>query len=274
MKACKKIDWIESEYIDTFEYWNDRQVEKAKVFDVTDGNYEKLEDNEHLTQIFRQLQDLIQAESVTLESSAILSLACGTCWLEGRAFNKENISLIAVDFSRHRIHEIAPKTLEWYGMCSNNVTLVHGSILDLKIAAETQDVVLLSQAFHHTNEPIALLREIRRVLRADGVVIIVGEHFYSKAVRAKRSLKHLIKYVFNFDGTYRRLHSLFPDYQTLFPRCFQKGDMHYPMVEYDAMFSGMGFKYVRYMNKEKTLQGFILRKNNRVAKAKAPCHTS
>lgn len=262
MKTYEKINWIQlDKKIYTANYWNDRQAERAKVFDVTDGDYSKLEESEHLNQIFKQVHDMTQAESIFFDSRAILSLASGTCWLEGRLFNNKNVSLIAVDFSLHRIHEIAPKTLAWYGIRPNQVALVHGSMLDLKISNETQDIVLLSQAFHHTNEPISLLREIRRVLKDDGAVVIVGEHFYNKSVRAKRALKHLMKYILNHRGDYRNIHSLLPDYQTLFPSGGQKGDVHYSMAEYDAMFSEAGFRYKRYVNSEKTLQGFVLWKN-------------
>lgn len=262
MDKYRKVNWIPPEaVIDSADYWNDRLAERAKVFDVTDGNFNKLEENKHLNQVFKQAQELIVAEGISFDSSAILSLACGTCWLEGRLLSGKNVSLIALDFSQHRIHEIAPKTLAWYEMNPDQVTLVHGSMLDLKIHDGTQDIILLSQAFHHTNEPIALLREIRRVLKDEGVIIIVGEHFYRKSVRAKRAFKHIIKYMLNAGGVYRKIHSLFPDYQTLFPRSYQKGDMHYAMVEYDAMFFGSGYKYTRYINREKTLQGFVLRKN-------------
>jgi len=38
------------------------------------------------------------------------------------------------------------------------------------------DFIFLCQAFHHADDPEKLIYEIRRVLKPDGIVIIIGEH--------------------------------------------------------------------------------------------------
>jgi len=255
------INWIEDNNIRTAEYWNDFEKEKTKVFNILDGDFEKLEENSHLNDIYKHLLEISKNQNVNWREKSVLSLASGTCWLEGRFLKDKNINkLTAVDFSKHRIHELGSKTLEYYGFKEDNVDLVYGSILDIKIENKSQDIILLSQAFHHINEPIRLLDEIKRVLKKDGVVIIVGEHYYNMKIKLKQALKHFIKYLINHKE-YREVNTFCPQYQAMFPPSYEKGDIHYSKLDYHNMFKGMGFTYSHYIDKTKTIQAFILRHN-------------
>ena len=220
-------NWIEENKIRTAEYWNDLEKEKAKVFNILDGDFLKLEKNSHLNDLYIHLKEISEAENFDYTKKSFLSLASGTCWLEGRFLKDKNIEkLIAVDFSKHRIHELGLKTLEYYEFEKGKLELVYGSILDLKIESFSQDFILLCQAFHHINEPIQLLKEINRVLKINGKVIILGEHYYNWGVKLRNTLKHFIKYTINYND-YRSLNTFFPEYQALFPPSYEKGDVHY-----------------------------------------------
>lgn len=256
------INWIEDKNnIRTSDYWNNFEKEKTKVFNVLDENFKKLELDEHLNDIYNHLVEISDENNIQWEGKRVLSLASGTCWLEGRFLQNKNIdNLIAVDFSKHRIHELGSKTIEYYGFDDEKVNLVYGSILDLKIEDKSQDIVLLSQAFHHINEPIKLLNEIKRVLNPNGVVIIVGEHYYNWKIKLNKITKHFIKYIINYKG-HRNIHTFFPETQGLFPPSYEKGDIHYSKLEYHYMFNGMKYMYKHSIHCSKTLQAFILRNN-------------
>ena len=264
VESCKIESWLLSIDDRSVEYWSDPENEKGKVFDVSDGDLEKLEQDRHLIDIFNNVQALIQLTKLKLDYSKILSLASGVCWLEARLLkNTSNFELTALDYAKHRIHRLAPEIFQWYGLGGSHINLVHGSMLELRLEDQSQDVVLLSQAFHHTCEPYRLLTEIKRVLREDGTVLIVGEHYFDSVIQIKQTIKHFIKWVLNYQDKYRSVHRFVPDYQSLFPRSFEKGDIHYPMVEYDALFTGAGFTYERYVHKPEQLQSFVLRKDTK-----------
>ena len=135
--------------------------------------------------------------------------------------------------------------------------MVYGSILDLKVKYQSQDIVLLSQAFHHVNEPIRLLSEIKRVLKPNGFIVIVGEHYFNWRVKLINIAKHFVKYFLNWNR-YRDVYPFIPSYQTLFPPCYEKGDIHYSKLEYHHMFTGMGFRYRHFIDRSKTIQAFVL----------------
>jgi len=80
-----------------------------------------------------------------------------------------------LEFSYHRIAKIAPLLLEHYKIPEDKVKLIFGSFYEIKCPDETMDFVLLSQALHHAAEVERLLAEIHRVLKKNGVAIVIGE---------------------------------------------------------------------------------------------------
>lgn len=253
-------NWIENNKIRTAKYWNDPVKEKTKVFNISDNNVVKLEEDVHLKNIYNHLLEISNNENISFKEKSILSLASGTGWLEGRFLRDKKINKLSlVDFSKHRIHELSPKTLKLFGFDLDRVDLVYGNILDLKIKDNTQDIILLSQAFHHIDEPIKLLNEIKRVMKDDGMVIILGEHYHNWKIKLNRILKHYIKYFLNYKK-YRKLNTFFPEYKSLFPPCYIKGDIHYSKLEYHHLFTSVMFDYNHYIHNTKTIQAFVLKK--------------
>jgi ArsR family transcriptional regulator len=54
-----------------------------------------------------------------------------------------------------------------------NITWKQGELEDVPIPAASIDVVLLSQALHHADEPAAVLAEARRILRPGGRLVVL-----------------------------------------------------------------------------------------------------
>lgn len=251
------VDWIDpTESIRTQDYWNDASQEEGKVFNVKDGNFNSLEESEHLNAIHHHL---LQISDGIPWSGHVLSLGAGTGWLEARCLHEADFErLTLVDFSHHRIHDLAPLTIRHYGLDLDKVDFVRGNILNLQLEDHSVDRILLSQAFHHVDQPVALLHEMKRVLKPDGVVFIVGEHFYRWRIRLNRRSRHIVKWLINYQG-FRSGNPLWPTYEILFPPCPVKGDFHYTLDQYRAMFSEAGFSFTHSVDTTRTIQGFILR---------------
>lgn len=252
--------WIEENQvneIDSAEYWNKEEKEAGKAFYVLDG-FEKLEEKQHLKDIYNDINEMLRESNIEIRGN-ILSLASGSCWLESWLLKDKSFqSFIGVDISKHRIHKLAPITVQKYGLPKNKTRLVHGDIHELSIEDSSQDIVILCQAFHHTDQPIRLLRELKRVLKEDGRVLVVGEHYYGFKVYFKRIVRHFLRYFKNKD--YRKINGFLPQYESLFPPCFEKGDNHYSPIIYHNFFTKLGFQYKKHFNPTRGTQGFILSK--------------
>ena len=133
-----------------------------------------------------------------------------------------------------------------------------GDISDLKLEDKSIDLIILSQAFHHILDSVKLLKGISRVLKPSGTIIIVGEHYYGFYTKVSKVIRHFVKFIINYKG-YQNGRTLIPDFAILFPSDYygaSKGDMHYSKFQYHQLFTGIGFKYKRYIYRD--VQGFYL----------------
>ncbi|MGE4291688.1 MAG: class I SAM-dependent methyltransferase [Desulfovibrio sp.] len=246
--------------VPTQEYWGNAGNEQGKIFDVAELGFHRLEQNIKIQRAFQQTREMAQAHGIQFTGNT-LSIAAGTCWLESWLIGQDAFAkLTCVDFSAHRIHELAPHTLEHYGVKNGEIDLVHGNALQLRVPDKSQDTILICRSFHHFEEPRSLLREMRRILKDDGKVLISGEHYFDFSTRAKAIFHHFRRFMTN-SRNYRSIRTFFPEHQMLFPPSFEKGDIHYSKFEYHNMFKATGFDYEHHVDKSKTLQGFILRKS-------------
>lgn len=117
-------------------------------------------------------------ESYITKKSNILELACGTGQISFLVADKVE-SYIATDFSENMIQEANKRK-------TKNPTKAHFQIADatnLQFQEKSFDVVIISNALHIMPNPELALKEIRRVLKPDGIIFaptFVYEKRYSK----------------------------------------------------------------------------------------------
>lgn len=112
-----------------------------------------------------------QALCMTVEqwirpSDEVLECACGTGLLSGVLAGRCK-HLTATDFSRNMLRR-AKKKCAKYG----NITFEPGNILQLRYPDERFDVVVAANVIHLLDEPYKALRELERVCRPGGRIII------------------------------------------------------------------------------------------------------
>ncbi len=106
------------------------------------------------------------AESFLLPEDEVLECACGTGLLSGVIARKCK-SLTATDFSEKMLQR-AEKKYRKYG----NVKFEQANILQLAYPDEAFDVVVAANVIHLLEEPYKALRELDRVCRRGGRMII------------------------------------------------------------------------------------------------------
>lgn len=235
-------------------YWNDEGIEQSKeAFWVVDGDFRPMDDYLARSQLVADIEhcvELLRTRGLGLRGIG-LDLAAGPLWAVPILFRLGEIEhLTCVEISKHRLLRIGPLVLDHYGAPKDRVTLAYGSFYDLRVPKDSADFALLNQAFHHAAEPMRLLAEMRRVLRPDGVVLMVGEH--RRTSKLRQDLTHSARYIAgSLPATIQKamrgrcvarpptLVARGPD---IFPPDELLGDHYYLDRDYRRMFRAAGFK--------------------------------
>ncbi len=257
----KVENWIDHDDVialPSSEYWNNRKVENDKAFDVSDGSFSKLESYMNRKGVLQQFHKIADSMEKTLFGKGV-SLGSGVCWLEAQIVKSygaiDNIS--CVEFSRHRICELAPLILQHYCVDHQKISLCYGSFYELKLPDNEMDFAIFAVSFHHAHKPMKLLKEVKRVLKPEGIVIIVGEHFFNWRNLFKRRIKHLVKIMINHQG-YRGKTGIYPKWENIFYSIGEKGDHHYSRQMYMQMLQKNGFRARHFIDERFGIQGFLL----------------
>lgn len=254
-------------------YWNDEIQEEKKEWYILDGDFQKMENYLEESGLLNQLKECIAIlkSSCKRDLNGIgLDVAAGNCWASSYIFQSGNVEkLLCVEYSKHRILKIAPKVLEHYNIPKEKIVLILGNFYNLQLSDQSIDFVVLSQSLHHAKYPERLMLEIRRVLKPEGVVIIMGEHLITARAIAKKYLKHfksVVKKIHYHVKTNERIVSelkkiLFPPIRYMFPPDYVLGDHYYTNWQYKSLFIKLGFR-VKFMGRDSQgYTSFLLVKN-------------
>lgn len=72
-----------------------------------------------------------------------------------------------------------------------NITYVLGTEKSSELPPDSQDLILVLDAYHHFNYPEAMLAELRQALRPDGRLVIIEYHKSDKSMPGGRALTHI-----------------------------------------------------------------------------------
>ncbi len=111
----------------------------------------------------------LEAWTAISPQAVVLDIGCGTGEFEKLVLNRHpNQQIVGVDISQKML-EIARQKCQAYP----NVVFLAGSALALPFSNRSFDVIVSASAFHYFDEPAAALKEMRRVLRPGGVLVIL-----------------------------------------------------------------------------------------------------
>ena len=112
----------------------------------------------------------------------VLDLGCGSGWLTAMLSARPEVErVIAMDQSARLLEDVVPVVLERLGGRPERVERICGTFTPLPLEEASLDLVAMSSAFHHSDDPGALLAELRRVLAPGGAVVLLNETPWSRA---------------------------------------------------------------------------------------------
>lgn len=229
--------WLKPSEVDALNfssYWNDESQEEGKPYEIKKGDTSVLETYLADSRLADDLDLCLNNLTDVLDQPQPLSgrgidIACGNLWATAQVFRKHPLVeyMTCMDYSLHRLTKLAPKVIDAYKLPAARITLAHGSFYEIRDEDSSFDFAILSQAFHHADEPKRLLAELHRVLKPQGIVIIIGEHLLNER-RQKPETDPIL------------------------------GDHFYYQREYQELFEDAGFRVKQAKNPHSPLQAFIL----------------
>jgi ubiquinone/menaquinone biosynthesis C-methylase UbiE len=236
-------------------YWNDLAAERAKEWWIVEGSEAAYARLRTYLQESGLMEDYLVAEpyvsGMTSAGLSIADLASGIGWTSSLLSKLPNVGRVhAVEISQHRLELLFPQAVKMFGGDWTKITRNLGSFYQLKFDDSSLDIVYLSSAFHHAENPLRLLTEVDRVLRPGGRLVLIGETHISRVAVARRIVKMLL--------TRRRLVTNFFE---LFPPEDELGDHYYRESDYYFFAQMLGYRILKYSVQRRGTVAVVLEKN-------------
>jgi ubiquinone/menaquinone biosynthesis C-methylase UbiE len=161
-----------------------------KYFDNQSINYYDTFDGKYCSSMYEGVKNKMQMQPF----KSILDVGCGTGAILSMAINEyKDVQACGIDLSEKMLKKAAE-------VLGQDVELIAGDSDNLPWKDEMFDLVVCNASFHHFPEPLKVLKEIRRVLKLSGRLII-ADPWWSNP---KRYLINLfLDSPFNFLGDVR-----------------------------------------------------------------------
>jgi SAM-dependent methyltransferase len=250
--------WLDEQTLSSIyssRYWNDLAAERTKEWWIADGGKAAYARLGTYLEESGLMEDYSLAEtyiSSMAESRLVIAdLASGIGWTSSLLSKLPNVDRVhAVEISQHRLELLFPQAVQMFGGNWTKITRNLGSFYKLRFGDMSLDVVFLSSAFHHAENPLRLLTEIDRVLKPGGRLILIGETHISRWSVARRVAKNLL--------TQRRLTTNFFE---LFPPDNELGDHYYRHSDYFFFGQLLGYKVLKYSVQRRNTVVVVLEKS-------------
>lgn len=134
------------------------------------------------------------------KKSCVMDLGCGGGWLAAKLSRHKSVKTVyALDSSRHFLHALMPQVIDLMKGKPDKVVPIEGLFQPILFEDAHLDVIVASSVLHHAECLSSLLKEMRRVLKQSGYLIILNEtpwpgcrYLVSVAAAAFRILRNLL----------------------------------------------------------------------------------
>lgn len=123
-------------------------------------------DDSHYSQHARKLYPFIFEEIKLFQPISLLDIGCGTGELLHQILQRyDDMKIYGLDISNEML-AVAEQKLNGYA------ELTQGDSQYLPYGDESMDMIICNDSFHHYPEPLEVIKEIYRVLKKQGVLVI------------------------------------------------------------------------------------------------------
>jgi ubiquinone/menaquinone biosynthesis C-methylase UbiE len=133
---------------------------------------------------------LIDWDSVLPDNATVVDIGCGGGWLTAFLSKQNKVKkIIAIDSSINYLTKFLPEVVELSAGNKDKINTIQGLFSPILSPSDSIDVVVMSSAIHHAESLEGVLQEIRRVLKINGILVILNEcpvnnfHFIAKTIR-------------------------------------------------------------------------------------------
>jgi ubiquinone/menaquinone biosynthesis C-methylase UbiE len=176
--VCKRCGFVGMKFEQDDEMKKDSEKDKEIVTEGVEEKNREVFDNlaphyDKIPIIARWVQSVQKkvVRSLKLKpSTTVLDVGCGTGHLLIQLAPHIK-KVVGIDLSQKMLDHAKEKTARF-----NNVELVKGSVTSLPFERNSFDYVIATEMFHHVEKPIAALKEMKRVVKHNGFVIVADIH--------------------------------------------------------------------------------------------------
>jgi ubiquinone/menaquinone biosynthesis C-methylase UbiE len=199
--------------------------------------------------------EIIEWDRYIPKNGSVLDLGGGIGWLSAYLSRMDRVDkIVFLDSSRTYINHMLPGVFQEMGGVIDKLTLVEGLFSPLLLDDNAIDTVVASAALHHAENLETVLKEIYRILKPGGYLLILNEIPYNSGQYLILSAKTIIKLLGN---------TIFKNYkpisQNISSSCVLNdphlGDKIYPLWFWNDVIRASGFtKTVHIKSKYSTLK--------------------
>jgi ubiquinone/menaquinone biosynthesis C-methylase UbiE len=138
----------------------------------------------HFEEAAGQVIDFFAGDGISLEGKTVADIGCGDGIIDlGVALQAKPDRLVGFDIAPHDAEELRRRAAKYAGVekLPDNLFFCLSETTRLPAKDNEFDFVISWSAFEHIADPVAILREVRRVLRPHGVLFIQLWPFYDSA---------------------------------------------------------------------------------------------
>jgi len=138
----------------------------------------------HFEQAAGQVIEFFAGDGISLEGKTVADIGCGDGIIDlGVALQGKPDRLVGFDILPHDVEQLRERAAKFAGLeqLPDNLYFCASETTRLPAQDNEFDYVISWSAFEHIADPVAILREIRRVMRPEGVLFIQLWPFYHSA---------------------------------------------------------------------------------------------
>lgn len=133
----------------------------VKYFNNTAKNYDNSHDGKFVNCMYQEIVDRVRK----LEGDKILDLGCGNGNIINLLKKEREASYYGLDISENMIEEAKKR-------CDEDVEFTVGDSENLPYQDGQFDIIICNASFHHYTNPESAIKEIKRVLKTGGTLIL------------------------------------------------------------------------------------------------------